>query len=97
MGIKSIALVATTLVLSANVDAAIITFDNRTDFETYVSNCAVDELESIILDKAREMARKLYRSLEDEYNAMTKDDCVADHILANEYLYWSNGHPALFP
>ena len=57
----------------------------------------LDELESVILDKAREMARKLYRSLEDEYNAMTSDEYVADHIQANEYLYWSNGHPALFP
>lgn len=56
----------------------------------------LDELESVILDKARELARKLYRSLEEEYNSMTSDEYVADHIEANEYLYWSNGKPAHF-
>lgn len=54
------------------------------------------DLESAILDHARDMALKIYRGLEKTHDAMTSDDYVADHIMANEYLFWSDGTPAYF-
>ena len=54
----------------------------------------LEELESMILSRARDMARKLYKSLEKEYEGMTTDEYVSDSIEANEYYFWSNGSPA---
>ena len=47
MGIKSIALVASTLVLSTSVNAGLIGFNDRIAFENYVSGLSTDNLNGI--------------------------------------------------
>lgn len=53
-------------------------------------------LESAMLDHARDCALEIYRGLEKTHDAMSTDEYVADHIVANEYLFWSDGTPARF-
>lgn len=81
------------------------TMSIKIEFENYAienvqsadrAEAQLDELESLILSRARELANKLYRDLEKDYWAMTKDGYVAEHIQINEYLFWSNGEPAHF-
>jgi hypothetical protein len=45
----------------------------------------------IILECMRDLARWLYRSLEDEYNYRRSDEAVAEDIEANEYEFTANG------
>ena len=40
----------------------------------------------------RELARWLYRRLEDEYACLTSDDAVDEAIAANEYTFTESGH-----
>lgn len=57
----------------------------------------LDELESIILEKARELARKLYRHLEEEYESLTSDESLDEYFTDCDHIhFWSNGHPAHF-
>ena len=53
-------------------------------------------LESAMLEHPRDQALKIYNGLEETCNAMMEDGYIADHLVANEYLFWSNGEPAHF-
>lgn len=55
----------------------------------------LEELAGIILSKAREMAKKLYNTLEKTYEEMTSDDFVAEHLEINGFYFWHNGIPAV--
>lgn len=50
-----------------------------------------DELDSLILDHAREQARKIYKELEKEYFYLSSDESIIDTIKANEYTFNEQG------
>ncbi len=50
-----------------------------------------DEIEEEITEIMRDFARWMYRMLEKQYNYLTSDEQVDDMIIANEYLFTSNG------
>lgn len=51
------------------------------------------ELEDVILEDARDWAKKIYGELEKVYDGNLEDEYVADTIMANEFLFWDTGKP----
>ena len=62
------------------------TLENRLERE-------VETLEQCVLDDLRELSRKLYYELRDEYESMLTDEYIAEHCEANEYRFAKNGKP----
>jgi len=52
---------------------------------------ACDDLECAVLDEAKNLARWLYRSLEDEYNYRNSDEAVDESILENNHEFYADG------
>ena len=50
------------------------------------------DAETSVSEALRELARWLYRRLEDEYDCLTSDDAVDEAIAANEYTFTESGH-----
>ena len=50
------------------------------------------DAETSVSEALRELARWLYRRLEDEYACLTSDDAVDEAIAANEYTFTESGH-----
>ena len=50
------------------------------------------DAETAVAEGLRDMARWLYRQLEEEYNFLTSDMVVDEAIIANEYTFTETGH-----
>ena len=61
------------------------------DYVSEISRQQYDIVENIILEDARSEARKIYRTLEKEYEALSSDEAIKDTILANEYQFTESG------
>lgn len=49
------------------------------------------ELEGFLTERVRELSRKIYRSLESEYERQTSDEAIIETLKTNEYTFRENG------
>ncbi|EYR77555.1 hypothetical protein SHLA_47c000050 [Shinella sp. DD12] len=49
------------------------------------------DAEDTVIEALRDLARWLYRQLENEYNALTSDEMVDETIEANAYTFTASG------
>ena len=49
------------------------------------------DAEDTVIEALRDLARWLYRQLENEYNALTSDEMVDETIVANAYTFTASG------
>ncbi|MBN9054300.1 MAG: antitoxin of toxin-antitoxin stability system, partial [Rhizobiales bacterium] len=49
------------------------------------------DAEDTVIEALRDLARWLYRRLENEYNALTSDEMVDETIVANAYTFTASG------
>lgn len=50
-----------------------------------------NELEEAITQEARELSQEIYRTLEEDYNYLTSDECITETIESNEYTFEHDG------
>ncbi len=50
------------------------------------------EIEDAIIDKYEDIARELYKTLENEYNYLTSEESIKETIIANEYEFTKEGN-----
>ena len=50
-----------------------------------------EDAEETVLEAVRDLARWLYRQLQDEYDHLTSDEALEDGIIANEYTFTETG------
>lgn len=54
----------------------------------------LEEVAEIVIQEARDLALKLYRDLEKEYEYRTSDECISEALESNDHiLFWDTGTP----
>lgn len=61
------------------------------DYVSEKSKLQYDEVADMILENARDEARKIYKMLEKEYNYLSSDEAIKDTIEANDYDFTIDG------
>ncbi len=64
---------------------------NYTNIENLIELYS-SEIEEAIIDKYKDLARELYKTLETEYEYQTSEESISETIIANEYEFTKDGN-----